>query len=444
MNQEQIQRKEQKLHLKHRPYIKTNIKFKTMRKLIATAFLAVAAATAVQAQDYKDVTDKLKANNYAEARTAIDKYSTNTKATATSDYWFFRAQVYNGLSSTDTAASREAIKAIDRYYEIESKSKDKEARNLRAVMENHKTGIDLYSNNFNAGIKSFQGQQWAAAEHNFSTALSAFEMLSRNGVINQKFDTTSTLYAGYSAQNAKNYPVAIHYYNQIIDKGITDTTMVGVYEFMAKYYQEQKDEANFRKYLDIAKQRFPQYKDIWLRMDLATLESDPAKKLARLSELTKADPKNQDLAIDYTVELFNYTYGKDKPSDYTARQAELETALRTMTTNFPDLVYGNYVLTQHLSNQIYDLQQVRAAIKGTKPDDIKKKQDLDKRIMAMFDALLPYAQKSISLYEAMGSNIKPSDKYNYKNVLTTIASYYDAKKQPAEAKKYDDRAKAIK
>jgi hypothetical protein len=257
-----------------------------MRKLIATAFLAVIAATAAQAQDYKDVTDKLKANNYAEARTAIDKYSSNTKATAASDYWFYRAQVYGGLSSTDTSASREAIKAMDRYYEIENKSKDKETRNLRAVMENHKTAVDLYSNNFNAGIKSFQGQQWAAAEHNFGTALTAFDMLSRNGIITQKFDTTSTLYAGYSAQNAKDFPAATRYYSQIIDKNITDTTMVGVYEFMVKYYQEQKDDANFKKYLDISRQRFPQYKDTWLRMDLASLESCLTTPTVRTSRQT--------------------------------------------------------------------------------------------------------------------------------------------------------------
>jgi hypothetical protein len=414
-----------------------------MRKLIATAALAV-AFTAGNAQDYKDVTDKLTAKNYAEARAAIDKYSSNTKATATSDYWFYRAQAFGGLSATDTSAAREAIKAMDKYYEIESKGKDKDTRNFRAMMENHKTAVDLYSNNFNAGIKNFQGQQWAAAQSSFGTALTAFDMLSRNGIISQKFDTTSTLYAGYAAQNAKDFPASVYYYSQIVDKGITDTTMVGVYEFLVRYYQDKKDDANFQKYLNISKQRFPQYSANWTRFDLASLENDPVKKLNRLAELAKADPKNQDIATDYSVELFNYTYGKDKPSDYAARQAELEAALRNITVNFPDLVYGNYVLTQHLSNQIYDLQQARAAIKGVKPEDIKKKQDFDKQIMAKFDALLPYAQKAISQYEAMGASIKPTDKYNYKNVLTTMASYYDAKKQPAEAKKYDDRAKAIK
>src|SRR6476660_9478112 len=117
-----------------------------MRKLIATVFLA-AVATAGYAQDYKEVTEKLAAKNYTEAKTAIDKLASNQKATATSDYWFYRSQVYSGLGATDTAAIREAINSMDRYYSIESKSKEK--ANIRAVMENHKTAIDLYSDNFN-------------------------------------------------------------------------------------------------------------------------------------------------------------------------------------------------------------------------------------------------------------------------------------------------------
>ncbi|RYZ23357.1 MAG: hypothetical protein EOO16_05065, partial [Chitinophagaceae bacterium] len=242
-----------------------------MRKLIATA-LMVAAATAGYAQDYKDVTDKLTAKNYTEARTAIDKYAGNQKATGTSDYWFYRAQVYSGLGATDTAAFREAISAMNRYYEIESKGKDKDTRNFRAMMENHKTAIDLYSDNFNAGVKNFQSQNWAVAQARFGTALTAFDMLSRNAVISQKFDTTTTLYAGYSAQNAKDLPSAAYYYNRLVEQNISDTTMVGAYEFLVGYYQQNKDEANFKKYLGIAKQRFPQYAANWTRMELSTLE----------------------------------------------------------------------------------------------------------------------------------------------------------------------------
>ncbi|TCJ19020.1 hypothetical protein EPD60_00980 [Flaviaesturariibacter flavus] len=412
-----------------------------MRKLIATVFLA-AVATAGYAQDYKEVTEKLAAKNYTEAKTAIDKLASNQKATATSDYWFYRSQVYSGLGATDTAAIREAINSMDRYYSIESKSKEK--ANIRAVMENHKTAIDLYSDNFNAGVKNFQAQNWAAAEARFTTALSAFDMLSRNAIISQKFDTTTTLYAGYSAQNAKDMATAAYYYNRIVEQNIADTTMVGAYEFLINYAQQNKDEANFKKYLDIAKQRFPQYNANWTRLELSTLENDPAKKLKRLGELSKADPKDLGLATDYTAELFNYTYSQNKPSDYAARQAELEEALKSLAVNFPDNVYGNYVLTQHYSNQIYDLQQARNAIKGAKPEDIKKKQDIDKQIMAKFDALQPYGLKAISLFEAMGAGIKTTDKYNYKNVLNTMSGYYDAKKQPAKAKELEDKAKAIK
>jgi len=414
-----------------------------MRKLIVTALMASVAAAA-QAQDLKSVQTPLQAGNFQEARTQIDKLSSDPKAQNNSEYWFLRAQVYSGLAKqpTDTATAREALRSIDRYYALEANVKDENKRMMRAMLENHKTAVDQYSNAFNAGIQSFNNKDWTTAEASFSRALDAFQLLQKNKLITQPFDTTSTLYAGYAAQNAKNTAGAARYYAQIAERKIADTTMIGVYEFLASYYQQNNDEANMRKYLALGKELFPK-NNTWLALELSGLDKDMPKKLARMAELVKQNPDNLDLAQDYTAELFNFIYGKDKPTDYTARQQELDAALRAMISKDPNSAYAQYVMTQHLSNQIYDLQQSRSAIKGTKPEDMKKRGEMDKQILAKFEEMFPFASKSVAIYEGMGSNLKPVDKANFRNALNNLADYYSVKKNPTESKKYEERAKAV-
>ncbi len=108
--------------------------------------------------------------------------------------------------------------------------------------------------------------------------------------------------------------------------------------------------------------------------------TDKDKRLARIKELQKANPTNPDLAIDYAVELFNYTYAKEKPANYTQSIEDLHAALKNAVSLSPTNAYANFVMTQHLSNQIYDIQEGYNKIKGTKPEDVKKKQAIGKLI----------------------------------------------------------------
>ena len=411
-----------------------------MRKIILSAFF-VAASSALFAQSLTDVQEKIKGKKWGEAKEKLDK--ADAKAQATSDYWFYKAQVYNNLAKTnnDSVLLVGSLDALSKYYEQESKNKDESKRALLAMFEQHQTAFDVYNAYFQAGVKGFQSENWNAAYANFDMTLKAFDVLAKNKLTTATFDTTSTLYAGYSAQNARRVDDAAKYYIILADRNVTDSSYAGIYEFLVSYHQQKGDAANTAKYLALGKSLFPNRKS-WLSYELQDLDKDKGKKIARLAQLTQENKNNAELWMEYAFELFNYTYATEKPSDYAKRQEELTTALQTATSLDPSSAYASYVMTQHASNQVYDLQQEYAAIKGTKPEDVKKKQELNKLVDAKYETLFQYASKSADAYGKQ-ADLKPADKANYRKMLNEIADYYRMKKQADKAKEFTDKAKAI-
>ncbi|ANE49586.1 hypothetical protein [Flavisolibacter tropicus] len=414
-----------------------------MRKLILSALL-VAATSSLFAQKLDDIQDKIGKKKYGEAKEKVDAALNDPKNQSNADYWFAKAQVYNNLAQEkqDTTLQAEALTAIQKYFQLES-GKEESKRALKSALEGHKTAFDIYSNYFKSGVNAFQAQNWPLAYNNFTKTLDAFDVISKNKLTNVSFDTTAVLYAGYSAQNAKLTDQAAKYYAQLADIKIADTSYMGIYEYLVGYYQEKKDPVNTQKYIDLGKSLFPNNPN-WMAYELQGLEGDKAKKMAKLEEMIKQNPQNTDLQMEYAVDLFNYTYGKDKPADYEKRQADLTTALKKSIELSPTNAYANYILTQHLSNQIYDLQQTRTAIKGTKPEDAKKKQDLNKQIDGLIEEQFKYASAAYDLYDKMGASIKPGEKASFRAVTNLLIDYYTMKKQMDKVKVYETKLDTIK
>jgi hypothetical protein len=413
-----------------------------MRKLILFAFLTLTATT-LFAQNFDDVVEKIKKQKFGEAREKLDKMGTDPKTLSNSDYWFYKAQIYKelGKATSDSALMTDALDAMKKYYDIESKQKDESRKMLKSMLESHQTAFDIYSNFFSNGVKKFQAEDWRGAYNNFTKALDAFNYLSKYKITNVPFDTTATLYAGYSAQNGKMVEDAVKYYTIIADHKINDPNYIGLYEYLVSYYQSKKDAANTAKYLALGKSLYPDSKS-WTNYELADLDADKGKKMEKLAELTQKDPNNYDIWMEYAYEMFNYIYGKDKPADYTAKQAELTTVLAHLIS-IKESPMSYYIMTQHLNNEIYDMQQDYRAVKGTKPEDVKKKTQINKDIEAKYDILNKNAAAAADLFAKM-PELKAVDKANYKWVLNQQAEYYRLKKQPAKAKEFEDKANAIK
>ncbi|HEY0059810.1 MAG TPA: hypothetical protein VGB56_11810 [Flavisolibacter sp.] len=416
-----------------------------MRKLILSLAL-LTSGTVLLAQDFKAVKESLDKGKIAEARERIDKEIADPKNQKSANAWYYKGLVYSELSKdstkTDMDYRMEAFNAFKKYQELDPK-------NIMLMLNQNANFFQLYEAYYNQGVKDFNAQAYDKAFQNFVGGLQVKDYVYTKGyeINGFKFpalDTQLLNLTGSAGIMAKKEDQAMPYYQMLADAKLKGEDFKQIYPILVEYYGKKGDSVNQAKYLAIGSELYPE-NPYWNQSKIAAAGTDRSKRMAQFKELLKNDPKNADLLIDYAVELFNYTYGKDKPANYTESQQELTTSLQNAITVNPSSVYANYIMTQHLSNQMYDLQQDRNAIKGTKPEDIKKKQAMDKEIMKKAEEMFVYSEAAYNMYDKMpAADMKASDKANFKTVTNQVIDYYVMKKQPEKAKIYEDTLKTIK
>ncbi|MBB1284284.1 hypothetical protein HRH25_07870 [Flavisolibacter sp. BT320] len=417
-----------------------------MRKLILLAGLAVTMTTAFgqkKLEKLDDVKEKIDKQKYDEAKEKLDKVFENPEANNSPEALFYKAVAYHNLGKqkSDSALSAAAFDAMQAYVKVES-SKPEGQQMMLSTLESHKTLVDIYQTYFQKGVDNFQKQTYASALNNFEKALNVFEVLSQKGLTNAKFDTTSNLYAGYSAQNAQKYDQAAKYYDRLINLNLNDTSYVGIYRFMINSNLERKDTANAKKYLSVSEQRFPQYKDLWLEYNTLFLSSDKSKRFTEYEALVNANPENETLAMNYAIEMYNYIRSSDEAAKDSVIRTKAENALKNVLRINPNATTANLLMSQLYWTQLYDVQSQLDAVRGTTPAATAKKKELNAKMDAIFDAVYPYLTKSYDLY-SKETTLKPQDKANYKIVLGQLTDYYNRKKQTNKAAEMQAKAKAI-
>jgi hypothetical protein len=414
-----------------------------MRKLILSAFF-MAAGTALFAQKLDDIQEKINKGKYDEAKVEIDKVLAEPKNQKNANAWYYKGVVYNELGKDTTKKDMdyrmEAFNAFKKYQELDPK-------NVMMALEQNGRLFQLYEGYYNQGIGAFNAKSYDKAFSDFKNALSVkdyvygkkFEI---NGFSFPALDTQLVNLAGSAGMLAKQEDAAIPYFTMLADAKLKGDDFKDIYPILVDYYGRKNDATNKAKYLAIGMELYPN-NPYWMQSQLEAAGTDKSKRLDLYKDLVAKNPTNADLAVDYSVELFNYVYAKDKPADYEQRKAELTSALENTIKTNPESAQANFVMTQHLSNQIYDMQMDYNAIKGTKPEDVKKKQELDKKINAQYEDLYKYANTAVQQYEKM-PELKAVDKANYRSVLNQMVDYYTMKKQTDKAKVYNDKIKNLK
>ncbi len=128
------------------------------------------------------------------------------------------------------------------------------------MQEQYKPMTDIYSGYFTAGAASYNAGKYAEALAEFQGAIGALSFMSQKGWVKNAMDTTSTLYAGISAEKANKRDEAVIYYSKIVDSGITKiggNDMLDIYKWVADYYMQKKDEPNTAKYLALGEKTYP-------------------------------------------------------------------------------------------------------------------------------------------------------------------------------------------
>lgn len=426
-----------------------------MKKMILTALLAVTGFL-LQAQKLDKAKDQLSKKKLKEAQTEIDNVLAVEKNKTVSEAWYVKAKVYGSIANDSSLkasvpdARNIAFESMKTYLELESKEKEASKRNIQLTLDNNQPLVDLYSGYSKDAATFYNAGNYNDAFTNFKNSLAVFDLMASKGLINLKLDTTTTLYAGISAEKANKPDEAAVYYAKIAENKAKGEGFGEIYKWLADYYRRKDDKTNASKFSALGKEVYPT-DPFWtgFDLDLAREKGDKKDLFAKYEQVIKENPDNHLFLFNYGVELYQAGYDPD-PAKRPADSKELiAKAVEVMTKTLekkPDYANANMVLGQIYYNQGVEINNENKAIKpqnGVKltPDQLKKKEELRAEVLKKFDQALPYLTKVDELLDSQGK-LKMEDKDNLKNALDLLiiineekANQLETKKRQLEAKK---------
>ncbi len=416
-----------------------------MKKIVLSVIFA-GIALGLWAQSADKARDLLKANKIADAKAEIDKVLSVDKNQKSADAWFYKAKIYAAIAGNEQLKAQtpdayaQAFDALKKYMDLDDKK-----IYLLLVQDQYKIINDIYQGSFQSGANNYNTGKYKEALNDFKQAIASLSYMAKKGWIKQTMDTTATFYAGVSAERANDRDEAVKYYQQIADSGITkigNNDMVEIYKWVVDYYNRKGDQANTAKYLAIGKAKYP--KDaFWAETELEAARKSTDKNVlwAKYDEVTKDFPDSSVYFFNYGLELYQYasdtSSGKrpDNADDLTKKaQQELSKSLELK----PDYPQAALVLGQISYNAGVDLQHQAKSIKGTKPEDVKKRADLRAEANKKFDEAIPYFEK---VDQDLGSKgkLKMQDRQSLKEAYDLLITIYQQKNVKDKETAYTDK-----
>ena len=417
-----------------------------MIRSILSFFLLAASFTAM-AQSIDDIRTAAGKNQWDKAKEGIDKYLTNEKNAKKGEGWFLKAQIYNGIARAENAATLyngdarvEAFNAYKKYLEVDPKG-------IEGTMNQHSPLFDIAFGYQEKATNAFNSKKFDEALENFRNAEPVQEYIVKKqftygNFAFAAFDTQLYLNIAASAINAKKEDVAVAYYQRVIDQKIKGESYDEIYRYVVDYYDKKGDKANTDKYLAIAKQVYPD-DPFWCEVGLAAVENDKPKLFAKFEEKVTSGCANYGILYNYAVELYNYTYVAENgklPDDRANTQKKLEEVLKKALEIKPEGTEANMLMARHHLAIVNELGDSYDAIKGTKPEDVKKKNDINTQIGKKFDDVFPYIDKLYTYYSTK-TDLKQSEKVQLKIVTQMMLNYWESKKNKEKIKEFQDKLK---
>ncbi|MBL0146481.1 MAG: hypothetical protein IPP48_12805 [Chitinophagaceae bacterium] len=399
------------------------------------------------AQSLDDVKKFIDKNDYAGAKTAIDKYMADSKNAAKADGWFYKGVIYNEVSKKDetknlcTNCKWEAFEALKKYQQLD-------AKNVYMVLENNVRLFDLYNGFFDQAAKLYNAKDYMAAYESFKSASSIEDYIKQKGYEYNGFkfsavDTSLIQNTALAARLAERHDLALPYYQKLADINLQGPDHLEMYQYLAEKYLAAKNKTAYDAIISKAKSFYPA-DPYWIDLEIDQIDKkDKVALFAKYEELLPKNPNNYALAYNYAVELFNYNYvGDPRPADYEANKPKIATAIKNAIA-IKGSADANLLMARSLYNNVYDMQETIAKIKGTKPADIKAKADQKALITKGADECIKYADAAASEFAKL-TTYKAREKADYKNALSIMEDMYNFKGNAAKALEYKKRAEFLK
>ncbi len=264
-------------------------------RFLMSAFLGLTAMSALaqkgelnSAQSAYEKYDGLARANYnmakpslMEAKTSIDKASTNAKTATLAQTYALKGAIYASLAYHDTDPATAATESTTASEAI-AKAKETDTKNEYKNLIDH-ASRELAQIQMDKGVKAYQDKK-------FDEAYTAFDAA-------QKIlptDTTAILYTGVSAANAKNYTGAIANYNKLLTTEYKGKA--AIYGDLPSLYLANKDTAGAIKSISDAVAKYPNDPNLRREEIEVNLQAGQQGDLVtKIDAAIKADPNNKAL-----------------------------------------------------------------------------------------------------------------------------------------------------
>ena len=410
-------------------------------------FMILLFASAVSfGQSLDDINKLMLLMKNKQAKEGIDKFLSEPKNAAKAIGWFYKGRIYNAFSKDSGTAPMDALKLKTEAFEAFKKYQQLDAKQENFKQENYASYFDLYNGYFDIGAKEFNSKRFSSSFEGFKNALLVEDYVRSKGYEYNGFkfaplDTSLVLNTAIAAGNAKDEETSIIYYRMLTDANVPGENFLNVYQFLLEYYIKKKDEANINMMFEKGRTIYPKEK-YWNEMEIELVSKTGDKKalVAKYEELMKRDPAEFTWPYNLSVEIYNELYTGDKrPADAEALKSKLTEVLNTtIAVEGTKGIDAKMLMTRHLFNIAYDLQDSSKKIKGVKPEDVKKRNDAKAYYIKKLDDCIPYAESVIDYLAALPT-LKPGQKSNYKIVLDYLSQIYYAKGNDKKSAEYDKK-----
>ena len=419
-----------------------------MKKILSTGLLFLIMLSGMFAQDAKKLKTYLDAKQYDKAKAEVDAAIAKNPNDALALY--YKSKVYAMLASepqfkTTVPDARE--QAFVAFKKAADNDKDNKLL-LVLTQDQYKPIFDLYTGYYDAGAAAFNSGA-SGNKADFDVALIQFKNADMVGryIYSKKWalseiDTQLVLTMGKAAINAGKKDEAVKYLRQLADANIAGTkddkeSYQLPYQWLSFYYKDAKDDANFLKYSTLGKKLFPKedYYDA-VMLDYYRDKKDYDNLFKKYDEVVTAYPDSVQYHFNYANEAFVYVYNSDAGTKINNKDALLKivgTELQKVAAVKPNDINTNWLLGQYYYNQGIDLKEMANAIKSTKPEDVKKKADLNAQAKDVINKAIPFAEKALSTLEA---GYKKTDKSKYKSIVDLMQRVYTSLNQADKVKLY--------
>lgn len=368
---------------------------------------------------------------YEKAKPDIDSYLSNEKNALKAEAWYFKAFIYNSLGRVATKSVAEskglymaAFDGVKKYAQLDPKTP-------LTIEENHSTVFNIYYGVYDLGIKTYNEKNYAESYDLFTKSLDIHDYIYNNKFIGpgnfkaSAHDTDLVWNLAILANELKKKDEALVYFKKIADANLNDEKYATAYDELIQQYHREKNAESFAKYITAAKKHYPIDLPYWetkeIEFAVGDLEGKPL--LDKYEELTKALPNNYVVFYNYAIEIDKFiTTDTSKGKNINSYWTKME-ELYKKSVSIKSTLGGNLQLAKLYYSKTFDLQERIAKIKGTKPTELKVKNELIAESKALSVASIPYAEEAVKILGTY-KEYKFSEKANYKDALEILGNGY--------------------